>query len=456
MPRTPTEAVPLMPSRRKVSFSPVRGIGRLILVSTVILPALLTAQQKPLPEDPFSRAEPMSLGTNLWSVASLHADTAMASGDGARVRTTYDWGSTWIDNKNLDSAGTQLLGITMIDSLNAYSVGAAGVVMKTTNGGFSWSETITDSFQTLFGVSFTDSLAGTAVGDHGLILRTTDGGYSWSKSRKDSTKYPPLLAVSFTDANNGTAVGGSGTILRTSDGGLTWIQQTSGVTNFLYGVSCVSPTTATAVGTRGTILHTTDGGATWVKQTLVIDTAAHRTTDSIHYYYAVSFGNDSAGIAVGNGGRVILTTDAGTTWSVQKPSTANNLYGVTFLDTNRWIAVGGYGTTITRMDTGFIVTSAADKYALPLATHLDQNYPNPFNPQTTIPFTLSQRARVRLEICDILGRKVATLLSGPVEAGEHSVRWDATGFSTGVYYYRLEVRSGGNYAVETRKLLLLK
>ena len=447
-----------MISRHNVARISTFTLGVILLWCVLLFQTIGFGQRTPLSEDPFSRMEPMSFGTNLWSVASLHVDTAMTAGDDAHVRITYDWGSTWIDHQNLDSVGTQLLSVSLIDSVHAYAVGQAGAVLKTTDGGMSWNETITDTLQTLFGVAFTDTMNGTVVGDHGLILQTTDGGLTWSKTRKDSSKYSPLLAVSFTDVHNGTIAGGSGTILRTTDGGSSWVQQSSGVTNYLYGISFVSSTTGTVVGTKGVILRTTDGGATWNKQTRVIDTAAHTTTDSIHYLYAVSFRNDSEGIAVGNGGRIIMTTDAGSNWYVQQSKTANNLYGVTFLDTNRWIAVGGFGVIISRGDTGIVVTSAREKNSLPSATLLEQNYPNPFNPQTTIPFTLTRRSDVILEMYDILGRKVATLLSGTVEAGRHSVHWNASGVSSGIYMYMLQVRTGENpeYLVQTRKLLLVK
>ena len=80
------------------------------------------------------------------------------------------------------------------------------------------------------------------------------------------------------------------------------------------------------------------------------------------------------------------------------------------------------------------------------------NYPNPFNPVTTISYLLSQDARVTLKIYSALGEEVATLVSGHVKAGIHSVEWDASDQPSGVYFYRLN--SDG--IVQTRKLLLLK
>jgi PKD repeat protein len=88
----------------------------------------------------------------------------------------------------------------------------------------------------------------------------------------------------------------------------------------------------------------------------------------------------------------------------------------------------------------------------PLRTELFQNYPNPFNPATSIEYVTAGPSHVRLEIFDVLGRRVATLVDGPESGGKHSVSWDASRNASGVYYYRL--RSGN--IVRTRSMLLLK
>lgn len=89
---------------------------------------------------------------------------------------------------------------------------------------------------------------------------------------------------------------------------------------------------------------------------------------------------------------------------------------------------------------------------IPVSYNLSQNFPNPFNPSTEIHFSLPNKSHVTLTIFDLLGREVATLVSEELSAGSYSTRWDATGFPTGVYLYRLEA---GEF-VETKKLLLLR
>jgi hypothetical protein len=89
---------------------------------------------------------------------------------------------------------------------------------------------------------------------------------------------------------------------------------------------------------------------------------------------------------------------------------------------------------------------------LPNSFKLHQNRPNPFNPETEIGFTLPNPANARLEIYNITGQNVATLISGPMEAGEHRVRWDGSQAASGIYFYHLEA---GELSA-TKKMVLLK
>jgi hypothetical protein len=103
------------------------------------------------------------------------------------------------------------------------------------------------------------------------------------------------------------------------------------------------------------------------------------------------------------------------------------------------------------------VASPSRSGMLPTSIVLAQNYPNPFNPSTQIYFGLPEPAYVSLDICDILGRKVAGLVNGLCQAGYHGVTWDGknsngASVASGVYFYRLTAGS----SVQTRRMLLLK
>jgi len=92
------------------------------------------------------------------------------------------------------------------------------------------------------------------------------------------------------------------------------------------------------------------------------------------------------------------------------------------------------------------------EYTLPRTYALDQNYPNPFNPLTTIQYQLPEEMKVRLEVYDLLGRKVATLLDRRIPAGYHEVSFDASSLASGVYIYRLVA---GSFS-KTRKMMVMK
>ena len=98
-----------------------------------------------------------------------------------------------------------------------------------------------------------------------------------------------------------------------------------------------------------------------------------------------------------------------------------------------------------------------DAQPMASAIILHPNYPNPFNPSTEIHFTLSTVSDVRLNVYDILGRRVATLIDENLEGGEHIIQWDGKGsdgqsLASGIYFYRL---TAGEF-VETKKMMLVK
>jgi len=126
--------------------------------------------------------------------------------------------------------------------------------------------------------------------------------------------------------------------------------------------------------------------------------------------------------------------------------------------------VGATQNTSTQIESGFLVhpfitgvkTAVEDKTQevsqLPTSYELEQNYPNPFNPSTTIAFALPKPSEVTLKIFDASGREVATLVEGKLPAGRHEVVLDASPFSSGVYFYRLQAEEFS----QTRRLMLVK
>jgi len=112
---------------------------------------------------------------------------------------------------------------------------------------------------------------------------------------------------------------------------------------------------------------------------------------------------------------------------------------------------GHWQTVLARMGDEDLIGGVAQN-ALPTQFALDGNYPNPFNASTVLEYQLPVACDVRLEVYNLLGENVATLVDGEQEAGYRSITWDASEVSSGIYFYKL---TAGDYT-ETRRTMLVK
>ncbi len=98
------------------------------------------------------------------------------------------------------------------------------------------------------------------------------------------------------------------------------------------------------------------------------------------------------------------------------------------------------------------ITSINDNQNVPKSYFLSQNYPNPFNATTTIKYDLPKSGYVSIEIFDVLGRRIGTIVNSKQESGHHQVIWDGNNFTSGIYFY--QIKAGDK--TETRKMALVK
>ncbi|HMT11294.1 MAG TPA: T9SS type A sorting domain-containing protein [Ignavibacteria bacterium] len=117
-------------------------------------------------------------------------------------------------------------------------------------------------------------------------------------------------------------------------------------------------------------------------------------------------------------------------------------------DTLRGCVINGvdYGDTSVIVGLNQISTSVPENFSL------SQNYPNPFNPVTNFGFRIADFGLVRLTVFDIIGREIEVLVNQQLQPGTYEVSWDASNYSSGVYYSRLEAGS----FTETKKMVLIK
>jgi hypothetical protein len=102
--------------------------------------------------------------------------------------------------------------------------------------------------------------------------------------------------------------------------------------------------------------------------------------------------------------------------------------------------------------TGALTTEVDGAPMIPGVFSLSQNYPNPFNPSTMIDYTLAKESFVRLKIYDVLGREIKTLVDEKESVGKHTVQFDASGLTSGIYFYRI---TAGKFS-QSQKMILIK
>jgi FlgD Ig-like domain len=144
---------------------------------------------------------------------------------------------------------------------------------------------------------------------------------------------------------------------------------------------------------------------------------------------------------------------AGTAFYVGGYHIASNPTVVTFGSTT----LNTSGCFVAKGIPGITTDVKDDDIRIPSDFTLEQNYPNPFNPSTTISYSVTTKSHVTIEIFNVMGQKIRTLVNTSLSAGEYQIEWDGSNDSgdmeaSGVYYYRL--RAG--HVAETKKMVLLK
>ena len=297
---------------------------------------------------------------DMTSIACTSASSCIEVGDGGRIKTTADSGTTWSDAASpFDKALTQ---VRCPSSSVCYAVGDRGTALKSTDGGATWSFLTSVDGNPIYGLACPSTNVCYATDIYAHIMKTSDGGASWTMQRTPVTTpglavpgsggpnpFSGLFGISCSDESTCVAVGGfppTGTdppIVTTTDGGATWTLRTSnsGSGNYLHAVTCLpGSTTCYAVGRGGSIVTTSDL-VTWTKMTSGVTTMLD----------SVTCPSASFCLASGQGGTI--DTFNGSTWT---PTTGLGggvfLAGVTCLDTANCYAAGKQGVTIATTNGG--------------------------------------------------------------------------------------------------------
>lgn len=425
-------------------------------------------------------------GTSNWliSVSAPTHNTAWVSGGSSTVLRTNDNGNHW-QNVSV-SAAADVWSIYALDKKTACATGftsdwSSVAIFRTADGGRTWQIVLSLPASNYFlnAITFFDEKEGIVYGDpdyafpspnYWTIYKTYDGGLTWAPIAN-----PPVQeGMNFGWKNAITCVGNTvffGTtmfdenfnfgpdarIYRSTDRGLTWSYSvTPGVVqvntihfdNALTGFACRAKTTdggftwftmndpyATVPGDINNFIlsATGTGNEVWV-------TGIHREGPA---YFSDLWNNYTTVYYSADGGMnwvLDYTVTSGTPNEVRISRKATDTKSLFIIKDN-----GGIVFKKLEYDSPKIVSKNQDY-------KLMNNYPNPFNPVTNIRYQIPVNSFVSLKIYDITGREIATLVNEYKNAGTFDVQWNASGLSSGVYFYKL---TSGNFT-DIKRMTLIK
>jgi photosystem II stability/assembly factor-like uncharacterized protein len=427
---------------------------------------------------------PINIGAILNKISFFGSSFGITVGNAGVISASTDGGNSW----QMKSQGSinSLDEIQIVDSSIGFAVGFHEV-LKSTNRGETWFSVAAPTYNcqslyfvtgstgyvggtnylsrttdggvnlinqfynipipngtSIYGLYFQNVLSGFAVCNSGLFLKTTNGGTNWSIITMPTSNH--LFEIKFTSFTNGFIAGYNGTVLKTTNSGDTWVIVRNISGQHLYGISFADSNVGIAVGKSGLITKTINGGLNWSTQT----SGTSKDLNAIKYL------GGNIWIAAGIEGTVLFTSNGGNNWFTQPQKTKNNLLSISTRDSSFYIA-GYYGTILSSSIGSLVTNISLSSSEIPKEFMLYQNYPNPFNPVTTIKFEVPQRTasnniNIQLKIFDLLGREIITLFDRKVGSGTYEVEWDASSFSSGIYFCRL---AADDYT-QVKKMVLLK
>ncbi len=314
--------------------------------------------------------------------------------------------------------------------------GEYGGIYRSIDHGLSWERVV--GSEPVFSLS--------TMIDGSLFACHDDGVDKYNESTRTWDFMGMELAISVADKSNGIIFTGA----NSSDGIMYRYVEINGK---WIGEQCinglpVTPIISLLIDSQGDVIagtneygiyRTTDNGDHWQATSLSIG--------QVSVLYLMSNGDLYSGV---NYEGVYRSFDNGITWINISEGLPVDKFRCFALDNDSNLVVGTEENGVYKCLLPVAVASNVNN--LPANIFLEQNYPNPFNPKTTIQFTIPKSQFVSMEVYNLLGQKVATLKDEYLNAGMHTVEWNATGLASGVYLYRLQA---GNYT-ETKKLILLR
>ena len=392
------------------------------------------------------------VSTSLLDIDFINQNTGWASGDNGVIVKTTNGGLNWIPQ--LSGVSKRLEGIDAVDVNTLYCVGWDETILKTTDGGNNWIAIRNGPPMqggSFFKVFFLNANTGWILRNN-YIMRTFNGCLTFDSSY---VIYTYLRDIYFKDAQTGVLCGDGALIMKSTNGGVTWVEITIPLYNFeepdFYRLSIVNNNFGWTVGGGDNsglgklVYRTTNFGTSW-------DTIGRVPYPNNELNYSVFFPSLNTGYCGGTTGYTFKTTNGGFNWIQQVVPSNGFRRDFNFINDSLGWSVGGGGQIYITTNGGTYVGVEPISNEIPQDFKLGQNYPNPFNTETIIEFAVTERTYYRLEIFDVLGKKVDEIMNKFLNVGEYKISYNAGMLSSGTYFYKLS----STELQQTRKLILIK
>jgi Secretion system C-terminal sorting domain len=405
-----------------------------------------------------------SNGSFLWNktiggISHDYANSIIQTADGGYIAAgeSYSYGGGWCEVYivKLSSNGSFLWNKTIgVNGINYFAFS----IIQTADGGFivlgrtnpigtGQADIVIFKLGTNATLQWSKYLGGLYDDYAGSIIQTTDGGYAVTGYTYLGGNYN-IYAAKLDSGGNiqwsknyyNSAEGKGSSIIQTSDGGYV---MGCGPQIFQY---------------QGCLIKLNSGGnIQWSKTLLCEGPRVIKTSDG---GYAASGTTHLVGAGCTDFFIVKLDADWNTCQNIGQPSftSVNAGTSTSFFPTVN-SPTPEVTTPTSQTGTGGVVTNICTTVGetnngsgIPNDYYLYQNYPNPFNPSTTIKFSLPKSSFVRLTVYDVTGKAVQTLVNEMLEAANYEKTFDASGLSSGIYFYKIEAEGFS----EVKKMVLVE
>ncbi|RPI17291.1 MAG: T9SS C-terminal target domain-containing protein [Ignavibacteriae bacterium] len=360
--------------------------------------------------------------------------TLFAGTYGAGVYYTTN-GTNWNYSTN-GMTSLRIISLTCCGN-NIFAGSEAGGVYRSFDNGINWT-TVNDGLTSYEIHSMCSNAGMVYAGTNTGVFATTNNGNNWTKISTSSVGNIIYAVTAYNNKIIATSVNG---VFITSNGGAEWNNITNGIVSYIYNLTYFNNTVYAGSSAQG-VYKTINDGLNWVH--------LNSGLPGGKAVRAIFCESEKIFAALYNSGGIYYLPSGGSTWiPANQGLTQLSCYTVTSF--KNYVYAGTMSGIFRRPKTEFSSVTKIDEI-IPNDFYLQQNYPNPFNPKTIINFQLPMSNYVKLIIYDVTGREITTLVNEQLNPGTYEAEWDASNYSSGIYFYRLT----SNNFTETKKMMLIK